>query len=234
MNDSAPQPRPQPGSYAESYYDDYVLNMTEENKPRTLQRISAVLDMLGPQRGRLLTVGAGNLVEPLAYKEAGFDVTIADVATTQFDRARRNGIKTHQLDLDRDELPQRYDVISCLEVLEHLVDPLAAARRLACGLSDEGRLFISLPDEFHLYSRLRMLGGRPIFAHHDWPHLRLFNLDAARELFRAAGLEEVNVRHMPLVPPRMKRLAPLGRAMCRLLPGLMSISHVFELRPADR
>jgi hypothetical protein len=91
---------------------------------------------------------------------------------------------------------------------------------------------VSLPEEFHAVARLRVLVGRPAFSHYNWPHIRFFNRRAAKELAADAGLDVVAVRHMPLVPPRMKWLRPVGRLLGRLLPGLFSISHVFEFRPA--
>ena len=60
----------------------------------------------------------------------------------------------------------------------------------------------------------------------------LFNLAAARELMKAAGLRIVAIRHMPLIPPRAKGLQGLGRMLAKAMPGLFSLSHVMELTPA--
>ncbi|MCX5671836.1 MAG: class I SAM-dependent methyltransferase [Planctomycetota bacterium] len=220
------------GKFAERYYDDYVVKMSARNTARTLERTAAVLDLCGAGRGRLLGVGAGNLSEGLAYKQAGFEVTVIDVTASLREQAEAAGLRFHQANLETDPLPGPYDVVCCMEVLEHLLDPLGALKKLAGAAAPGGRLFVSLPEEFHAVARLRVLVGRPAFSHYNWPHIRFFNLRAARELAADAGLEIVAVRHMPLVPPRMGWLHPLGRLLGRLLPGLFTISHVFELRPA--
>lgn len=223
-----------PADFSKRYYDQYVVDMSNDPRafvPRTLQRVSAVLDLCGPARGRLLCVGAGSLVEPLTFKKAGFDVTAIDVASSLAEKARRAGIETHVVNLDTDPVPGQYNVACCLEVLEHLMDPLGALKKIASAVSAGGKLFVSLPDEFHLASRLRILAGRPYFSHYNWHHLRFFNLRSARELFDAAGLEVVRTRHMPLISPRRKRLQGIGRLLANSAPSLFALSHVFELKP---
>jgi len=235
MSEPSAQADNQAESFAARYYHDYVLKESSVNTARTRQRVAAVLEMLGQRRGRLLSVGAGNLTEALSLREAGFEVSIADVADTQFDRARRAGIATHLIDLDRHDVPGEYDVVCCLEVLEHLVDPLGALRKLIAAVAPGGRLFVSLPDEFHIVSRLEILLGRPRFSRHDWHHLRFFNLRSARRLFRDAGATVLRTRHMPLTPAGWPRfLQVLGGGLARMAPGLFSLSHVFELEPPNR
>lgn len=222
----------QPKSFVRDYYQDYVLRDNPINIARSRQRVRTVLTMLGETRGRVLSIGAGNLTEATEFLRTGFDVTIADVVDTQFERAQTMGITTHRVDLDRDDIPGQYDVVSSLEVLEHLVDPLGALRKLVLATVPGGRLFVSLPEEFHIVSRVEILLGRPRFSRYDWHHLRFFTLRSARELFEAAGVKVLQVRHIPLIPPRWPSFVrPLGRALARIAPSLLSLSHVFELKP---
>jgi 2-polyprenyl-3-methyl-5-hydroxy-6-metoxy-1,4-benzoquinol methylase len=68
--------------------------------------------------------GVGLMAVPLA--KAGFDVTLADVAGTSLEfaqfRAKRHGLpmKFWKADLDAAPPDAKYDVILCLDVLEHL------------------------------------------------------------------------------------------------------------------
>lgn len=217
-------------TFTKEFYNKYVLNMSEANTARTHQRVAAVLEMLGNFRGRLLTIGAGNLVEPLLFKNADFSVTIVDIANTQFERARASGLEAYMANIEYDLLPGTYDVVCCLEVLEHLINPLDALRNITTCVAPGGRLFVSLPDEFHIIARLQILTGRPSFSHYNWPHLRFFNLSSAHELFSSAGFEIVEMRHMPLAPPRAKQLQTVGHILANYFPRLFAISHVYELR----
>ena len=45
-----------------------------------------------------------------------------------------------------DSLDGKYDVITCTETIEHLIDPEAAIQNLARSLSDKGVLFLTVPD----------------------------------------------------------------------------------------
>ena len=221
-------------SFASRYYRQYVLKETSANTSRTRQRVEMVLDMIGQNRGSLLSVGAGNLTEAMALNEAGFEVAVVDVTDSQFDRARSAGMTPYLADLDRDEIPGTYDVVCCLEVIEHLVDSLAAIKKLVRCLAPGGRLFVSLPDEFHIVSRLEILAGRPRFSRYDWHHLRFFNRRSAGQLFTDAGLRIVQVRHVPIVPPRWPRpVQGMARVLANIAPGLFSLSHVFELEPMN-
>jgi SAM-dependent methyltransferase len=174
------------------------------------------------------------LVEPTLFLEAGFGVTIADVADAQFPRARQAGIKTHQANIETDTIPGRYDVVCCLEVLEHLMDPLHALKAILANVAPGGRLFVSLPEEFDLVTRLKILAGNVPFSSYDAPHVRFFTLRAAMALFQAAGVEPIRTVHLPLMPPRLRRLQSLGRALARLSPSLFSRAHLFELSTPPR
>ena len=134
-------------------------------------------------RGReFLDYGSGIGSNALVFGLAGFDVTLADVADPlrQFARWRceRRGIRVREMDLKQQSIePNRYDVITCFDVLEHVPDPLAAVRRIRDSLRPGGVLFLYAPFGFDperpmhvvhrdaVSPRIRSLG----FAlKHDW------------------------------------------------------------------
>jgi len=71
----------------------------------------------------------------------GFD--FSDVAISQ--AQQNNGIRFFTHDI-YDSLPERYDIIVCMETLEHLIEPEVAVRNLLNSLSDGGTLFLTVPD----------------------------------------------------------------------------------------
>jgi SAM-dependent methyltransferase len=76
----------------------------------------------------------------------------------------------------------KYDLVLCVDVLEHLLDPthcLEEARRI---LKPDGLLVVNVPNHFSLSGRLRIILGSGIDSieffpqHADWdyPHVRFF------------------------------------------------------------
>jgi SAM-dependent methyltransferase len=84
------------------------------------------------------------------------------------------------------------DLILCLDVLEHLVDPREVLAQLAARLSRGGTVIVSLPNVAHLSVSLPLLlRGR--FEYRDAgildrTHLRFFVRDSAIALLNQAGL----------------------------------------------
>lgn len=91
--------------------------------------------------------------------------------------------------------PASLDLILCLDVLEHLVDPWAMVARLAPLLRPGGRLIVSLPNVRH-YKFITNLAFKGDFHYRDAglldrTHLRFFVRDTAIDLVTRGGLSLV-------------------------------------------
>jgi len=88
--------------------------------------------------------------------------------------------------------PASLDVVLCLDVLEHLIDPWTTASRLARLLKPGGVLIASVPNVRHFRVVLPLLlRGRWEYQQSglmDRTHLRFFTEHSATELLRQAGL----------------------------------------------
>jgi 2-polyprenyl-3-methyl-5-hydroxy-6-metoxy-1,4-benzoquinol methylase len=115
--------------------------------------------------------------------------------------------------------PQSLDLILCLDVLEHLVDPWAMVRRLSPLLVPAGRLILSVPNirNWKFLWRLAALGD---FHYReagllDRTHLRFFTRETAVELATCGALGLVSATNaQPFVFPDARWLlskASLGR-----------------------
>ncbi len=104
-------------------------------------------------------------------------------------------------DLDDPELldelaDERFDLVLAADVLEHLKDPVAALRRAASYLRNDGHVIASLPNVTHVSVRLALLQGHFPYSSTgllDRTHLRFFDREHAVELFEQAGLEVVRM-----------------------------------------
>jgi SAM-dependent methyltransferase len=98
------------------------------------------------------------------------------------------------LDLTAALCGRRFDVVLCLNVLEHLVDPAAALRRAAEVLVPHGRLVVSVPNVTHGAVRLALLHGRVRDTEHgllEGDQLHHFDREGLHELLADSGFEPV-------------------------------------------
>ena len=95
----------------------------------------------------VLDFGCGIGQDGILFSESGFDVTLADLPGKTFDfaqwRANRKGldIKT----INSDGLSDKYDAITCFDVLEHVWEPKEVVTYLYNHLTDNGILLVTTP-----------------------------------------------------------------------------------------
>jgi 2-polyprenyl-3-methyl-5-hydroxy-6-metoxy-1,4-benzoquinol methylase len=141
-------------------------------------------------------------------------------------RASLRNIKTFALDLSKDIIPfpnNSIDLITALEVIEHLVNPDNMLREAHRILKPSGYFIISTPNLASLVNRvLLLLGYQPyncevsteILAGVPWrgrtfakpaTHIRAFTLRALKELLKYHGFKIITVRGAPGVEPKELR-----------------------------
>jgi 2-polyprenyl-6-hydroxyphenyl methylase/3-demethylubiquinone-9 3-methyltransferase len=151
---------------------------------------------LRPLKGRRAAdvgCGAGLLAEPLA--RLGADVTAVDAAPENVAAARLHA-EGQGLEIDYrvggvETLTGPYDLVTCLEVLEHVAEPRGFVSGLARILAEDGLLILSTPNRTAT-SRLLLIGlaegiGRIPRGTHDWE--RFLTPEETSALLRDTGLE---------------------------------------------
>jgi SAM-dependent methyltransferase len=91
----------------------------------------------------------------------------------------------------------KYDLVLCVDVLEHLLDPAHCLREAHRILKPDGLLVVNVPNHFSLSGRLRMLLGSGIDSieffpqHADWdyPHVRFFRHSSIIQLLRGCHFQ---------------------------------------------
>jgi SAM-dependent methyltransferase len=179
---------------------------------------------------RVLEIGCGS-GDTLAYLQAsgrcrwtcGVELfaEAADTARGRLDEVYEGNIEQMELPI----APASLDVVLCLDVLEHLIDPWAAAARLARLLKPGGVLIASIPNVRHfrvvmpLLVRGRWEYGQ--FGLMDRTHLRFFTERSATQLLQQAGLR-VDAVHKSGLDSLRKRAAVMLSA------GLLEPLLVFQ------
>src|SRR5690242_11597317 len=92
--------------------------------------------------------GAGLLAEPLARLAArvtGLDAASQLIAVAQ-EHTRAAGLEIDYRAGELSQLEGEFDLITCMEVVEHVADPAAFVRALAKRLAADGLLILSTPN----------------------------------------------------------------------------------------
>ncbi|MGN6279785.1 MAG: methyltransferase domain-containing protein, partial [Sphingomonas sp.] len=98
----------------------------------------------------------------------------------------------------------RFDLVTSLEVVEHVADPAAFIRGLAAALAEDGLLILSTPNRTP-HARLALIlfaegTGRIPRGTHDWD--KFLTPDELAALVTDAGLEVIDTRGLALSPAR--------------------------------
>jgi 2-polyprenyl-3-methyl-5-hydroxy-6-metoxy-1,4-benzoquinol methylase len=156
-----------------------------------------IAPLLPDRPGQVLEVGcgAGATLQWLqadghALQTTGIEPA-ADAAAAA--RSRVDRVLEGPLEQQIDQLaPASFDLVLCLDVLEHLVDPWDAVRQLQPLLRPGGTLIVSLPNvRNHRVVLPLLLRGRWEYRDAgimDRTHLRFFSRQGARQLLEQAGL----------------------------------------------
>lgn len=151
--------------------------------------------------------GAGLLAEPLA--RLGAAVTGID-ASAQVIAAAQAHAETGGLAIDyrvggiETIAGERFDLVTSLEVIEHVADTRAFVTGLAGALADGGLLVLSTPNRTPL-SRLALIGlaegtGRIPRGTHDWD--KFLTPPELTGLLAAAGLKVIDTRGLAFSPAK--------------------------------
>lgn len=162
-------------------------------------RLAYIADRTTLKGVRALDVGCGGGLLSEALARAGANVTAIDLAPAVLDVAR---LHLHESGLEVDyretsveglaaSTPSSFDVITCMEMLEHVPDPGSAIRACATLLKPGGKLFLSTLNRTPMAFGAAILGAEhllrllPRGTHHYAQFLKPSEIAAD---LRAAGL----------------------------------------------
>lgn len=122
----------------------------------------------------------------------------AESAEKVVDRVIQGSIET----IDLASWTERFDLILCLDVLEHLYDPWSLIEKLSGLLSPGGRLVASIPNIRHISVLVPLLlQGEWTYSERgilDKTHLRFFTKKSAIHLVTCSGLIVMCVKELGL------------------------------------
>ena len=114
-------------------------------------RVTYISERVELSQARVLDVGCGGGILSEALAEKGAEVTAIDVAPRVLDIARlhllESGVSVdyRQATIERlaNDQPGQFDVVTCLEMLEHVPEPASIIEAIARVLKPGGQVFLS-------------------------------------------------------------------------------------------
>jgi SAM-dependent methyltransferase len=200
--------------YQEDRYHDHDYWSREHAAASTLDRIrDSLLKTLGPGAGRsLLDVGCGPGLFLERAREAGFAVTGVELNPELARRARERapGGEIVVSDFTQFSSGRRFDVITMLDLIEHLPDPLAALRRAREMLNPGGHIVLYTPNHRGVLCRTahaayRLSGGlfrRPVVEIFDCLHVVFFDVPTLDLALRKSAFQVVGTTTWGYDPER--------------------------------
>jgi len=179
---------------SEMYYGDYYTHHGIDEPPLVARRLTEITAAFSRYRqtNRLLDVGcgAGSLLQ--AARAHGWDAQGIDVSASAVSHVRKLGFEVFHGELGDARLANgQFDVITAVEILEHLFDPVAAVNEIHRLLRPGGLFWLTTPNCRSLAARLMGLGWRVVSPPE---HLQLFSVAGLRTLLFRAGFTEVQLK----------------------------------------
>jgi 2-polyprenyl-6-hydroxyphenyl methylase/3-demethylubiquinone-9 3-methyltransferase len=164
------------------------------------------LKPLAGKRALDVGCGAGLLCEPLA--RMGAEVTGVDAAPELIAVAAAHaaavGLAIDYRAVGVEEVEGQFDLVTAMEVVEHVADPGAFVAALAARVAPGGLLIMSTPNRTALSKLLTITLaeglGRIPRGTHDYD--KFLGPDALGEMVRAAGMRVVDVEGIAFSPTR--------------------------------
>ena len=174
-------------------YDDYYSEISLNVPAFVRQRLTEIVRGFEKfrQTNKFLDVGCGAGTIMTTAKSENWQVEGTEVSAPAVEYVRKNGFSVFHGDLlDADFAPNSYDVITAVEVLEHVPDPRKMLIKINELLRPGGLFWATTPHGHGLSARV--LGK-------DWTcvsppeHLHLFSVEGVKILLKDAGFNNLKI-----------------------------------------
>jgi 2-polyprenyl-3-methyl-5-hydroxy-6-metoxy-1,4-benzoquinol methylase len=139
--------------------------------------------------GRLLDVGAASGILLEQAKKLGFDGEGVEPSRSLAKSAQGTGLKVHLGTFPHPAVQGTFDIITLIDVIEHVACPIPLLKDIATHLKSDGVGVLTTPDVESFVAR--RLGPR--WWHFRVAHIGYFNRDTMKRALDAARLEMIEM-----------------------------------------
>jgi 2-polyprenyl-3-methyl-5-hydroxy-6-metoxy-1,4-benzoquinol methylase len=206
---------------SKEYYSFTSYSDVEDLK--RLNFIVSQVESLGKKGAKVIDIGCGNGNISLALGSLGYDVYGVDIDANSIANARQKNtfkqVKFDVLDVSLLQLGEKFDVVVCSEVLEHLEQPDKMVATIA-GILDTNGLFVATvpngfgPREVLITRPMQWLTARKLdkgitafkkllgynattlqSSNEDLTHIHFFTFSALQKMMVNAGFAKYNYQN---------------------------------------
>jgi 2-polyprenyl-3-methyl-5-hydroxy-6-metoxy-1,4-benzoquinol methylase len=169
--------------------DDFEFESTRAARAVRANRLLDQVEKYKPG-GRLLDVGAGSGVMVESATNRGYDAIGIEPSGPMQARAAQSGLPVIHGVLPHPGAEGPFDVVSVIDVIEHVPDPVGLARSVADVMAHDGICVMVTPDVDSFAARL--MGWS--WWHYRIAHIGYFNKQTFTQTLKKAGLRPLLFR----------------------------------------
>jgi len=200
------------GLYDEKYFFQWYIKSYFKRKRYLKKLFSNIEEKITLPQGNLLDIGCGVGIFLEIAKNRNFNSTGIDVSSFAVKHCKEKGFHVIHSDIQDANFPDNYfDVVTMLDVIAHLKDPLGDVKEVNRILKKGGLLLIKTPcySTFPIYiANLLGFTGKSKSLLHIPAQIFHFNAKSMRNLLSIAGFETVCIMGVRDIPGFFLSLSP--------------------------
>ncbi len=181
--------------FQEDYDGDYGEVEASDDRQPVFQSVLHHLSLYRSPPGTLLDIGCGDGEFLVLCRDAGWSCSGIELSKQAAMRAAQKGVTVLSPNiLERGEWAQPFDIVTMINVLETVADPVIMLRQATALLAPDGLVIVRATNSaFHLSMRAP---ARWIGSQHDQAfHWYLYNAKTLTVLMEGAGLTVISLRN---------------------------------------